>query len=254
MPLEFKSKGGKQLYAVAIPCQSTHCGHCTLPVLHGQVFVTMDAPYNCLVHHHCLPYFVYNGRSRTVGGYDALAQRKNIELEEAVVAKFMSTRAFMKKVPEECRDAWRRMYERALTYRLNFSPKALHDAEEATQAGGNASIRDNETRVEGEPVCLNETHRAPDSETKTIDYQGDDEGAEDDGGAEADGGAGATPDAGSSSTAANDGSAESIEPSHAEPPNDSDDRKDSKSESAAVEAPSAEAVESAVTESTPAAE
>jgi hypothetical protein len=125
MPIDIKDKSGKKVYGVAMVANTTRCGHCDSPVLDGQPFWVLDEPYGCLVHDLCFGHFNWNGLARTKMGEGRVTIKEELSVDEEVVSQYMQKAHFKTKVPTLVREAWRKVFHRALLLRRHYSKDAL---------------------------------------------------------------------------------------------------------------------------------
>ncbi len=133
------------MYAHATVGNSTRCGHCDMPIIDGQPYWALDDPYVCLVHENCMRHFHFNGKPRQAGGAEIARLKEEMSTDEEVVAKYMQSAFFRsKRIPNLIRDAWLRVFQRALLLRLHYSPDALkkHALNVARTPGVNANADD----------------------------------------------------------------------------------------------------------------
>ena len=60
--IEIKLPDGKVIARAVLVMDTSTCQHCKQPVMANTAAYALDAPYSCVVHHNCWPYFNYNGQ------------------------------------------------------------------------------------------------------------------------------------------------------------------------------------------------
>ena len=108
-------KGGEKTVATGCIANSLRCGYCTCPIMEGQTFVVLSAPYLCIVHQPCLSLFDFDGKTRAKNTPKDYRQQLNRELtlDEEVVEKYIRmSRHFKQKMPQLVKDAFSRMVTR----------------------------------------------------------------------------------------------------------------------------------------------
>ena len=106
MPLQIKNKRTGKVEGVAYIGNTLKCGHCDQPILEGYGWLSLDAPYYCLLHETCLNMFEFDGLPRTGKGKGRRAAQDNLDEILESLNQMVSRPWFQKRgVPEKYKKA-----------------------------------------------------------------------------------------------------------------------------------------------------